>query len=46
MRGIPEYGISNSPSEYYEYYYKILKNDAIFDGQTPANAHQYAGKQF
>lgn len=42
MRGIPEYGISESPSEYYEYYYKILKNDAIFDGQTPANAHQYA----
>lgn len=42
MRGIPEYAISNSPSEYYEYYHKILKNDAIREGATPEAAHQIA----
>ena len=42
MRGIPEYDISNSPSEYYEYYYNILKNDAIDGGQSPDAAHQTA----
>lgn len=42
MRGIPEYNISNSPSEYYQYYYNILKNGFVDGGSTQAQAHTKA----
>ncbi len=41
-RGIPEYAISSSVPEYYEYYYNLLKNGAIATGQTAEQAHQTA----
>ncbi len=42
MRGIPEYAISSSPQEYYEYYHKILKNDEMRLGATADQAHAAA----
>ena len=41
-RGIPEYDISTSVPEYYEYYYNVLKNTFMADGQTAAAAHTAA----
>lgn len=41
-RGIPEYDILSSPSEYYEVYHKMLKNNFINNGQTEAAAHTAA----
>ncbi|QCX53447.1 SusC/RagA family TonB-linked outer membrane protein [Elizabethkingia sp. JS20170427COW] len=41
-RGIPEYAISSSIPEYYEYYYNLLKNTAISAGSSVADAHQSA----
>ncbi len=42
MRGIPEYNISSSVPEYYEYYYNLLKNKEIVDGATASEAHDTA----
>lgn len=38
-RGIPEYNISNDIPEFYEYYYNLLKNDYLYDGDDAATAH-------
>ncbi|ADQ82460.1 SusC/RagA family TonB-linked outer membrane protein [Riemerella anatipestifer] len=41
-RGVPEYNISRSPSQYYEYYYNVLRNQEIHGGATLADAHNSA----
>ena len=41
-RGVPEYDISSSVPEYYEYHYNLLRNEHLMDGLSSDAAHANA----
>ncbi len=41
-RLIPQYDVITDPAEYYETWYKLMYNEQIYAGATPAEAYAYA----